>query len=385
MADLRWLLVLAGLFVLAEAVVYRRLSLWRVTYRRFFSQSAIAAGDSVEMVEVIENRKWLPIPRVVLEAAFDASMRFGGDSDTFLNRSEKFLTIRSMFSLRPYTRITRRHQIQCVRRGLYRLNTAAMTLGGMFGGEGFKQWAFSGPGTTLTVYPKLVPDVHQVLSTHSFQGDTLVRRFIVPDPFVRQGARPYQDGDSLNQIHWKATARTGALHVHLQEYTADYHVKILLNFIIEEDMWQHISNPLRIEAGISLAATLASEWIESGCMVGFNCNGLHLDGADPNLDPGSGMQQLEDIWSLLAGLDLKLRCDCSGLLREEWASATRKTDYVLITGFVDEALHDAIRLLEESGHSVSIVHLPSETVAFEWMGLNLGSILEGAGSKNGTA
>lgn len=367
MADVRWFLILALILFVSEELVYRRLSLWRVSYRRFFAQSVIRAGDSVEMVEVIENKKLLPLPRVVLEAVFDASMHFGAETDAFLNQGEKFLTSRSIFSMSPYTRITRRHQIRCDRRGIYKLNSAAMTAGGAFGGSAYKHCQFVGPDTELVVYPQLVPDIDLFLSSHSLQGDNIVRRFIFPDPFLRQGVRPYQVGDPLNQLNWKATARTGSLHVHLQEFTADYYVKVLLNFVVDESMWQQISEPLRIEAGISLAATIADELIAAGLAVGIDSNGVHPNEGSVNLQPANGYNQLEHLWLHLAGLQLKVRCDFNDLLRLEAETANRKTDFVLITGYVNEKMRDVIQSLEEAGHSVSTVSLPSETQACAWL------------------
>ncbi|GMA61146.1 DUF58 domain-containing protein [Alicyclobacillus fastidiosus] len=367
MADVRWLLIIAFILVGSEELIYRRLSLWRVSYRRYFAQPVIRAGESVEMVEVIENRKFLPVPRVVLEAAFDASMHFRAETDAFLNRSDKFLTSRSIFSLSPYTRITRRHQIRCDRRGIYKLNSAAITAGGVFGGSVFKHWECTGPDTELMVYPQLVPNEDLLLSSLSLQGDAIVRRFVSPDPFMRQGARPYQFGDSLNQVNWKVTARTGSLHVHLQEFTTDYYVKVLLNFVIDEGMWQQISEPVRIEAGISLAATLADELIAAGLAVGFYCNGVHSDEYTEGLQPENGPHQLADLWSHLAGLQLKVRCDFNALLRSEAELAIRKTDFVLITGYVDEEMRDIIQSLEDEGHSVSIISLPSEAQASAWL------------------
>lgn len=359
MADARWLLIFALLFAVGEVIVYQKFALSRITYQRLFSSTSIVCGDTIEMIEIVENRKFLPVPRVILEAAFDASMQFAGDTDAFMNRTDKFLTMRSIFSLSPYTRVTRRHRIRCIQRGLYRLNSAAMTAGGAFGGNAFKQWTFRGDKTELTVYPKLMDNLNAYLTSHSYQGDVVVRRYILPDPFMRQGSRPYQIGDPLNQINWKATARTGNLHVHLQEFTADYYVKILLNFVIEENMWQHISDPHRVEAGISLAATLASDLTSTGVLVGFNCNGMNIEGETTDVAPGSGPRHLRRLWSSLAALEMTLRCDYSSLLREERQQSTRRTDFVLVTGYVDETLTKEIRLMEADGHSATVLSLPT--------------------------
>lgn len=362
-----WLLIFALCLCVAESMIYRRLALRRLLYQRYLSKSVIRAGESVELVEVIENRKILPIPRVLIEDTFDSSMYLGSNIDAHMSRSEKFLTFRSIFAVRPYTRVTRRHQIRCERRGIYEFESAAMTVGGPFFGSAFKQWTFSGAGTNLTVYPRLVPDLSLFLSTHSLYGDTVVRRMIFPDPFIRQGSRLYQYGDALNQINWKATARTGDLHVHLQEFTADDNIKILLNFVVDKEMWQQISHPLRIEAGISLAATMADDFVAAGLAVGFLCNAVHPSEPLPQVKPATGRDHLEQLWSLMAGLVLQVRCDFRVLLDEELQNCNSKTDYVIITGFVDEQMEDTIAALKSAGHTITIVDLPSQQEAEAWL------------------
>ena len=61
----------------------------------------------------------------------------------------------------------------------------------------------------LVVYPSIIPMQEVPLPSHNWQGDISVRRWIVDDPFIISGVREYRAGDGMNQISWKATARTG--------------------------------------------------------------------------------------------------------------------------------------------------------------------------------
>lgn len=322
------------------------------------------------MVEIIENHGFLPVPQVLLESLFEASLDFQGYSDETIHRSERFLTARSIFSLAPYTRITRRHQIQFDMRGIFKLDGAAMTVGGIFGSSAFKRWSLSGPDTELMIYPRLIPDLDVYLASNSFQGDIAVLRFILPDPFTRQGTRPYQYGDPLNQINWKATARTGELHVHLQEFTADYHVQILLNFATTKDTWSHILEPMQVEGGISIAATIADRLAASGLSVGFHSNGVHRDKQSDGVPSDIEAGRAEAVWAHLAGLQRKVRCSFQDLLQAELNLANGRMDFVLITGYVDEEIQDAIRAMEDAGHTVTIIPLPDERQARAWLEVN---------------
>src|ERR1019366_8024802 len=50
------------------------------------------------------------------------------------------------------------------------------------------------------------------------------------DPTRLAGVRPYQQGDPLNRIHWRATARTGELHSRIYETSRVAGATFLLDF-----------------------------------------------------------------------------------------------------------------------------------------------------------
>lgn len=366
--DIRWLLVLAVIFLFIERWVYQSAVLRRLNYRRSFSTNVVAAGQDVQLVEVIENGKWLPVPWVVLEATFDTSLKFQTNQDLNVRQSERYQNHRSYFTLRPYTRITRRHVVKAVRRGVYRMDTAAMTCGDLFGLQAqVKEWKLTGNDTVLTVLP-LIRDVSNLsIPAHSWQGDVVVRRFILPDPFIKSGVRAYQPGDSLNQINWKATARTGSLQVHQQEFTSDYRIQILLNFEVVENMWDQVTEPERVEAGIVMAASIANRMISQGMPVGFACNGLSVYGEEcERISPVGGQAQLQRLLLTMAELDIRVSTSFANLLTGLCQTRPTSTDYVVITGFVDGRIQSSLDALRRFGNSVEVITLPAVEDAATW-------------------
>ena len=57
-----WILLIAGLLVLAQMLVFKRAGLTGVSVARRFTKKRLFAGESLEMVETIENRRLLPVP-----------------------------------------------------------------------------------------------------------------------------------------------------------------------------------------------------------------------------------------------------------------------------------------------------------------------------------
>ena len=63
-----------------------------------------------------------------------------------------------------------------------------------------------------------------------------MRRWIVDDPFMLAGVREYQYGDSMRDVNWKATAKTGNLQVNQRDFTADRRLMVYLNVEDHEKM-----------------------------------------------------------------------------------------------------------------------------------------------------
>lgn len=119
----------------------------------------------------------------------------------------------------------------------------------------------------LLVYPHLVSRDDIPLLSSRWQGDVTVKRWIMPDPFLVSGVREYRYGDTMNSIHWKATARSQRLQVYNREFTADPRLLIIVNTQITATMWDAVSDPELVEKGLSYAATLAEYAISQGIPV----------------------------------------------------------------------------------------------------------------------
>jgi len=347
------------LFVLL-AWIYRRRALKHVTYERHFSHATAYEGDHIEMVEKIANRKLLPIPWLRLESFLSRDLVFGKQANLDIRSGELFQNHLSLFSMRSYRQIVRRHDIQCRNRGLYRIESATMTAGDPLGMVRVsRQYSLS---LELLVYPSTVNLRDIPLPSHSLLGDLLVKRWIVEDPFLISGVREYRPGDSFRSVNWKATARTGALQVHRRDFTADHRLMICLNVETSGSMWGTATDPRRIELGIRYAATIAGHAIAGGIQTGFLCNGRLIDQAPASvcLPPLGGSLQHEEILTKLAKLQLKSSANMAYLLNEELERAAVRTDYLIITCHRDDKLRQAVDQLKQRGHGTEWLEIPEE-------------------------
>lgn len=350
-----WLLLACGAALVLQGLILGKGALAKLKYERHFSTENCYAGDQIEMVEVIENSKIIPVPWLRLEAMLPSSLTFKRSRETTISEGYIYQNHTSLFTLRPRTRITRRHQIQCKQRGIYLVDSATMTGGDLFAlYTPSRQISLS---QRLYIYPELLRDDELPSSWKTWQGELAVRRWVVEDPFLITGIREYAPGDPMNRIHWKASARTGELQVHKNGYSADPRVMICLNIEVSEQMWNVVTQPEVIEDALSYAATCASSLIHQGMAAGFGHNAYssQVNEAFLQVEPDYGAAHLENVLKTMAAVVMKTRMSFHEYLRLEAEREREETiDYLLVTAHISGDIKKAIQQLEMKGHRVSI-------------------------------
>lgn len=355
-----WLLAVAGAVMLMQSVLFGRWALARVSYTRTFGAEAVFAGDTAEMIEVIDNAKPLPVFWLRAESTISANLRFQIKADLDIDRGKATQHHKSLFTLLPYRRIRRRHQVYCASRGVYRLESVSLSAGDLFG---LSVTTRSVPtSAVLTVYPQLLP-LHEVpLPSRDWQGQITVRRWIVDDPFIQAGVREYRAGDEMRRINWKAVARTSVLQVNKHDYTADRKLYLYVNVEVTEQMRGIVSDEALIEKGISYAATLAAEAVAAGLPVGFAHNAHSLDKTDGfvNIEARGGREHLLAIFEAMARMEMRHRYMFHDLLSDGASHGGERRDYVIITAHVSDAILERMERLRSLGHGVYLIRLEKE-------------------------
>ncbi|GAE95171.1 hypothetical protein JCM21714_4385 [Gracilibacillus boraciitolerans JCM 21714] len=362
--NIAWVIVVLLIIIFMQGIIYSKFGLKGITYKRAFSQDTVfEGGETIEMVDEIANKKLLPIPWIRLESKMSPHLLT--HSENAQDKEEGEIFHRTLFSLLPYQKITRRHQLIGSKRGYYPLNTVSVTTGDGIGfGEVFDSFEAS---TAVTVYPAIVPLEEIPLPSHSWLGgDITVKRWIVEDPFLQAGIREYQQGDPLNAINWKATARTQELQINKKDYTADHHLMIYVNFDSNEDIRMPIEQPKIVEKGLSYAASLANYTIEQGISTGFGCNGYYVEPFTNSTDrikpsvrvaPSNSGQQIGYIFDAIAKVEMDRSRNFRAFLQEDVEQGLTKTDIIIFSLRRTEKMNRQIAYLEELGNAVEVVLL----------------------------
>src|SRR5215207_3150083 len=349
------LLALICLLVLLTAGMTRlwdRWSLVRVTYQRELSQLRAFPDDEIELVIRISNRKPLPLVALSIRELVPAALQVLGH-DKLLDTEGRQVLSRSA-SLRWYESIVFRYRLRCTARGAYRLGPAQIEGGDPFGF--YRTVKQITDRTSLIVFPRLLPLEQLGLPPRHPLGE-LRARALIRDPLRTIGVRDYHPDDPLKQVHWAATARTGALQTRIYEPTTARELAIFLDLDSFERYWQGIDEQ-QVERLISAAATLVNSGLEDGYAIGLYVNGAPAEFEQfVRLPPGRSPAQLERIMETLARLTPYSVTSIARLLRVATADLGWGTTLLLISAIAPEGTRAALLRQREHGRDVAWLYL----------------------------
>lgn len=288
--------IIAFFLVAIQMLIYKRFWAKNLHVQVYFRQDAIYEGQEGEVVEVIENRKRLPLP--ILKVKFQTSRNLGFLDDKGSKTTDQYYR-NDIFQVGAGEKITRTIRFYGKKRGYYRINNIDLLASDLF------FLMEDSINQTTNQYMYVYPQVHQEeefrLSLQKLNGEIIVKRHMLEDPFEYRGLREYQSFDDIRSVNWKATARTGDLKVNQKNYTAMQTIRIFLN-LEDEGSWKKDNE---IEKCLQIAMGIASFFLTQGIRVSCYVNGKDILTDEPvELQGLSGIAQLEVFGKALARLDI---------------------------------------------------------------------------------
>jgi uncharacterized protein (DUF58 family) len=224
-------------------------------------------------------------------------------------------------------------------------------------------------------------------------GDIKMMHRLFEDPTRIAGVRPYETGDPLNRVHWRATARTGQLHCKIYEPSTLAGITLLLDF--HQADYPRRSEPHRSELAVTAAVSLANAVYEMGQQVGLISNGrdaadrIRLEGYEHDhrtrlaarskagmherserLQPmivqtRRGAEQFQRIREIMARVELTDGLSLAALIYETTSRMPRDATVVALIpeASVETAL--ALGSLRRQGYAVSIVLVSADEADVE--------------------
>ena len=353
--EIIYIVIGAACIWLLQKVLYQKYWNQNLTVAISFAQHEIMEQEEGELCETISNGKWLPLPMLRVKFEADRHLDFGQEENIAVtDRCYKS----DIFSAMMYQKITRRLKFFGKRRGYYTIEKATVDSTDLFMETHLREkypcntWLYVLPGHTDT--RRLMIPYQKIM------GDILTRRYTYEDPFEFQGIRPYQPYDSMRDVNWKATARTGELRTNLHGYTVRQEVCLLLN-LESETMIEYAQ--LR-EESIRIANSLSEMLLTQGIPVGIYSNAEDLlTKQELHLKSGADQHHLKQIRRNLARLDLSQPMEEFGdLIKQNLTNEKGDVLYVLISTSQRASIRQAFaQLSAEAGAGCWILPL------YTWM------------------
>ncbi|HEY1186749.1 MAG TPA: DUF58 domain-containing protein [Gemmata sp.] len=286
---MRWLIVIglligaalalqAGLVAFAGYVLLGVYLLSRYLARRWVrdleaTRSCDAAprevGESTDVTVALRNTGAVPIAWVLVEDLLpDFAVKARTPRLTVKGKRVHVVTLRG-----KQTKIIK-YKVTFALRGYYPLGPTLLETGDVFGLH--RRHRVIGKPAYVMVYPKVVALPKYNFASERPIGEVRLQNRLFEDPTRTAGVRQYVQGDPLQRVHWKVTARTGQLHCRIYEPTTLAGATVLVDF--HQDGYHKRGEPFRSELAVTTAVSIAYAVSVLNVQVGFASNGR--DAAD---------------------------------------------------------------------------------------------------------
>lgn len=356
-----WLVLLGGLTVLSRwlTTLWSRHGLRRVEYARRLGQSRAVWGDEVELDVTVWNRKPLPVPLLQADDYVTDTLEVAGHP---LEPSERpgLRSLQSTWSLLWFERVRRRLTIHAHRRGVFAFGPVRLTAGDLFERGSIDEERDL--RATLVVRPRTVP-LHPLgrLAARAPMG-TVRATSLHADPAAFAGVRPYQPGDPVRSIHWRATARLRDPVAKRFEPVHERRILVVPDLqTVDGPHWLMVYDDDLLESLCVAAASVARAVLGRGSACGLLV-GAQLSGAGrwAWLQPATGARQLGRIEDSLARVQPILSLPYERLLRTVPRRLSPGSTVVTIGVRSAAAYADPLRRLGRSGYRATHLALGAD-------------------------
>lgn len=283
------------LLFLLQRKLYKKLWDKNLNVSVSFGQTGISEGENGEVFEIVENRKRLPLNMLKVKFQTSRFLEFADDKGS--KTTDQYYR-NDIFQIGGGEKITRRLTFVGKRRGYYHIKNIDMVGSDLF----LSTEMVKSIGTTcfLYVYPKFFDSREFRMSLQKLNGEVLVKRHLLEDPFEYRGVREYQPYDDIRSVNWKATARTGELKVNQKNYTAMQTIRIFLN--VEDS--GILKKEAEVESSMQIVMGLVAFFLSQGIKVACYANGRDvMTGETVSIDGGAGAGQQDVIGKALARIN----------------------------------------------------------------------------------
>jgi uncharacterized protein (DUF58 family) len=366
--------VLLGVLLLSRFFTHAWIG--AIDARRFGGDEVLEIGATTDIKVAVQNTGALAIPWLILEDGLSIEALAHSPMRIKAQGGRLALTRLPAGETHVLT-----YKVEFLMRGYYQIGPLLTETGDMFGLHRRFQ-VIAEPHFTL-VLPKVLPLQGYNLSSRRPIGEIRLAHRLFEDPTRIAGVRPYQHGDPLNRIHWRASARTGQWQSRQCESSCVVGATFLLDFHARSFFGPAAA--ISAELAIVTVASLANAVYLMGQQIGFISNGrdaadrIREEGwraefitrkdalrrvTDPKnntrlqpvvIEPAKGEHQFGAILATMARLEHTDGLSLADAAREAAARISRDTTVVAVLGNVTAEIAAALGEIARRGLPVTAI------------------------------
>ncbi|HEX5466827.1 MAG TPA: DUF58 domain-containing protein [Candidatus Limnocylindrales bacterium] len=357
-------LLLIGVLVLLTVGLtglWSRRGLRSLAYAHRLGSERAVVGDEVPLDLVLRNEKLLPLPFVRTEDLVSDDLVLREQS---LARTDQpgLGAITEAWSVASFQQVVRHRHVLARQRGVFRFGPARVRVADLFGRTATSR---EDPlPATLVVRPPTVA-LRPTGAHRPAPGERPARRGLIEDPALFAGVRPFQPGDPLRRIHWRATARLG--HPVSRRFDpAQTRTALVVVDVqtVEGPHWRMAYDEDVVESLIVAAGSLVRALLADGVACGLGA--AAWTGTIERLAylaPGSGPDQMARAADLLARLSPFASAPFELLLGSLPASLPRGASLHVLTGRDPSPYLAVLRRLRSGGAEVDLLCFGGQATA----------------------
>jgi uncharacterized protein (DUF58 family) len=366
--------VLLGVLLLSR--FFTRVWMDQIDARRFCDEEVVEIGASAESKVAVQNTGRFSIPWMILEDSLprDALVKMPARLKAEGGRVALARLAAGETKVLSY-------RIQFLMRGYYQIGPLLVETGDVFGLH--RRFRILTEPHYVLVLPKVLPLGGYNLASRRPIGEMRLTHRLFEDPTRMSSIRPYQQGDPLNRIHWRATARVGQLQTRTYESSCVSGATFLLDF--HSRSFAGATAVGSAELAVVTVASLANAVFLMGQQIGFVSNGRDaadrireegwradfLTRADAQrragqtaantrlrpviVEPGKGEERFTQILAALGRLEHTDGMDFAAMMAEAGAKISRDATVVAVLGTVTPGIAVALGDLVRRGLLVTAV------------------------------
>lgn len=348
-------MVFVLLFLLCMGMIAEFISLHKgvkqIKFQYKPGKDLLEQGEEIPVAIEASNTGLLPAGYVLAKAHFPIAAQI--PEGVVVERDQFQQTVNMVFRLWGRQSRRRNVSVRIDKRGVHYFR-GAMVEGTDFLGMR-KTWDFVDQQEQVLIYPRCIENGNLISAMGEFYGDMVAQRHLLRDPVLTMGVREYTGSDPMKTISWSQSARRNQLMVREFDFIRDMSCTVLL--AADGMMPTQVE---RLDHCCSIARTVCQEMADRGVNVEFSTNSPIEGFGSKKHAVWKCTATAKNQQDLLRGLALlypgPVGCAADVLAVSAARAAGRKTAFVVVAVYENDAVLKAVRLLEEySGMRVLFV------------------------------